>query len=106
METTTTTENDSAGTIRPHACHQEQLVSLRRIEGQVRGIAKMIDDGKYCVDIISQVRAARSALATVESKILAKHVENCVKSAMDSGSSEVVKERLEEVIQYVTKSLR
>ena len=59
-----------------HPDHNKQLASLKRIEGQIRGIINMINDGKYCVDILNQVKAAKSALVTVESKILKKHIES------------------------------
>ena len=65
-----------------HPDHNKQLASLKRIEGQIRGIINMINDGKYCVDILNQVKAAKSALVTVESKILKKHIESCVKSSL------------------------
>ena len=48
--------------------HKKQLASLKRIEGQVRGIINMIDDGKYCIDVLNQIKAAKSALVSVESK--------------------------------------
>ena len=53
-----------------HACHKEQIPNLKRIEGQVRGITKMIDDDKYCIDILNQIKAVRSAIISVEGKIL------------------------------------
>ena len=48
-----------------HPSHKTQLVNLRRIEGQLRGIAKMVEDEKYCVDILNQIKAVRNSLATV-----------------------------------------
>ena len=55
--------------------HEEQLVFLKKIEGQVRGIEKMIDERRYCVDILNQVHSVIYALARVEDKILEKHFE-------------------------------
>ena len=67
-----------------HPNHKGQLPSLRRIEGQVRGITKMIEEEKYCIDILDQIRAVKSALATVEGKVLKIHLKACVKDALRS----------------------
>ena len=53
--------------------HKDNIVALRRIEGQVRGVQKMIEDGKYCIDILNQINAVKGALGRVEEKILKKH---------------------------------
>jgi DNA-binding FrmR family transcriptional regulator len=68
-------------------CHTEQIKSLKRIEGQVRGIQKMIDEGKYCVDILTQLKAVKSATAAVEGKILEKHLHHCIKASIDDAGS-------------------
>ncbi len=61
---------------------------LRRIEGQVRGIAKMIDDDKYCIDILTQISAASSALRSVALNLLDDHLEHCVSQALTQGGNE------------------
>ena len=61
---------------------------LRRIEGQVRGIAKMIDDDKYCIDILTQISAASSALRSVELNLLDDHLASCVSQALTRGGDE------------------
>ena len=61
---------------------------LRRIEGQVRGIAKMIDDDKYCIDILTQISAASSALRSVALNLLDDHLDNCVSEALAQGGDE------------------
>ncbi|OBF04780.1 CopY family transcriptional regulator [Mycobacterium sp. ACS4054] len=61
---------------------------LRRIEGQIRGIAKMIDDDKYCIDILTQISAASSALRSVALNLLDDHLEHCVSQALAQGGSE------------------
>ena len=61
---------------------------LRRIEGQVRGIAKMIDEDKYCIDILTQISAASSALRSVALNLLDEHLDNCVKEALAEGGDE------------------
>ena len=59
-------------------CHKDQISSLRRIEGQIRGITKMIEEDKYCIDILNQIKAAKSAIKTVENKILKTHLKNFI----------------------------
>ena len=70
-----------------HPNHKEQLPSLRRIEGQVRGITKMIEEEKYCIDILDQIRAVKNALASVEGKVLKVHLKACVKDALRSNKN-------------------
>ena len=67
-----------------HPNHKEHLPGLRRIEGQVRGIKKMIEDEKYCIDILDQMKAVKNALATVEGKVIKTHLKACVKDALRS----------------------
>ena len=66
--------------------HDENLVRLARIEGQIRGIRRMIEEGVYCVDIITQLQAVESALKSVRSRVLSKHMGHCVVEALESGS--------------------
>ncbi|BBY16959.1 copper-sensing transcriptional repressor RicR [Mycolicibacterium litorale] len=61
---------------------------LRRIEGQVRGIAKMIDDDKYCIDILTQISAVNSALRSVALSLLDEHLDHCVTRAVAEGGDE------------------
>ncbi len=64
--------------------HIENMPRLNRIAGQVEGIKKMIEDGRSCTDIISQLRAVRSALKAVESNILHAHLQHCVAQSFAS----------------------
>jgi DNA-binding FrmR family transcriptional regulator len=66
-----------------HPCHEKQLPSLKRIEGQVRGVSKMIEEKKYCIDILNQIKAVKNALSTVEGKIVRSHLRACVKDALE-----------------------
>ncbi|MFH0738873.1 MAG: metal-sensitive transcriptional regulator [Candidatus Omnitrophota bacterium] len=81
--------------------HSGNLVSLRRIEGQVRGIQKMIAGGEYCVDILNQIHAVISALARVEDKILEKHFEGCVTKAVSGKSALDKRHKLKEILQLI-----
>ena len=65
-----------------HPCHQSQIARLRRAEGQIRGVVRLINDGEYCIDILNQLKAAQKALASVETNILETHLESCVTSAI------------------------
>ena len=74
----------------------DNSTSLRRIEGQVRGVQQMIVDKRYCMDIVNQIKAIKSALSRVESKILEKHLRSCVtqvlnKKEMEEKITELVK---------------
>jgi DNA-binding FrmR family transcriptional regulator len=82
----------------PHARHTGQLSRLRRIEGQVRGLVRMVEDERYCVDILTQTRAARAALKRVEEAILLDHVEHCVAEAIRSGDSAEQKTKVDELV--------
>tara|TARA_A100001234_G_C12541082_1_gene348899 strand:+ start:65 stop:328 length:264 start_codon:yes stop_codon:yes gene_type:complete len=84
-----------------HPSHKEQLVSLKRIEGQVRGVIKMIEDGKYCIDILNQIKAVKSALVRVESKVLNKHTESCITQSFKNKSE--LNTKIEELIKLVNK---
>jgi DNA-binding FrmR family transcriptional regulator len=81
--------------------HAGNLVSLKRIEGQVRGIQRMIQEGKYCVDILNQIHAVISALARVEDKILEKHFAGCVTKAVGGNSAADKKRKLKEILQLI-----
>jgi CsoR family transcriptional regulator, copper-sensing transcriptional repressor len=65
-----------------HAEHTSQLARLRKIEGQVAGLVRMVEEKRYCVDILNQVRAARAALKRVEEGVLREHVEHCLSEAL------------------------
>ena len=65
-----------------HPCHKEQIPNLKRIEGQIRGITKMIDDDKYCIDILNQIKAVKNSITTVEGKILKTHLHECIKNSL------------------------
>ena len=70
-----------------HPCHDSQVNRLRKIEGQVRGLQKMIEERRYCMDIVSQLRAVQGALKKVELGILETHLQHCVQDALNSRKS-------------------
>ncbi|MDG1141952.1 MAG: metal-sensitive transcriptional regulator [Hellea sp.] len=71
---------------------------LSRIEGQVKGVAKMIDDDRYCIDIVRQIQAIKSALISVEGIVLNDHLDTCVETALKSDNIEQRREKVEELV--------
>ena len=86
--------------------HEDNLVALRRIEGQIRGVQKMIENRKYCIDIINQIYAVKGALSRVEEKILERHLENCVTKAVQDRSEKEKHQKLDEIIKLVHRTRR
>ena len=74
---------------------------LRRVEGQVRGIAGMIDDDRYCVDVINQVEAVRAALRRIEDEIIRDHANHCVADAIRAGDPEEQDRKIEELLMVL-----
>jgi len=77
---------------------------LKRIEGQVRGILRMVDEDKYCVDVLLQISAARAALRQAGRVILERHLETCVTAAFTSGDEEQRRAKIEELLDIIKKS--
>ena len=74
------------------------LRRLAKIEGQVRGVAKMVDGDRYCIDIVRQVQAIKSALTSFEGIVLDDHLETCVETALQSENVEERREKVEELV--------
>jgi DNA-binding FrmR family transcriptional regulator len=79
---------------------------LARIEGQIRGVAQMVEQDRYCLDVVAQVRAARSALAKVEQLVLADHLAHCVEEAIVSGDPDKQRQKVAELIEVFSRSER
>lgn len=86
--------------------HTDQLNRLNRIEGQIRGIANMIADQRYCLDILTQIRAVKSALSSLESKILEAHLNHCVHKALDQKNRNETDKIINEIKDLFKKSSR
>lgn len=84
--------------------HTKEIKRLNRIEGQVAGVRKMIENRRYCLDILSQTRAVQAALRSLEAEILETHLEHCVKDAMNSEDPEAGKTKISEIIKIFKKS--
>lgn len=83
--------------IKPHD-HSAELKRLSRIKGQVEGVERMIEDRRYCPEIVHQIKAIRSALKSLEACIVEGHMRHCVKQAIASKDAFVVQEKIEEII--------
>ena len=83
---------------------QAVLARLRRIEGQVRGIEKMVDEDRYCIDVLTQVNAVRAALESVALKLLSEHTEHCVTDAIRSGGGRAKVRELNEAVERLVRS--
>ena len=83
--------------------HSENIARLSRVEGQIKGVKRMVDDGEYCIDIITQIQAARSALQSVSKIILEKHLKHCVADALVSADENAVNEKLEEIMTVIKR---
>ena len=79
---------------------------LRRIEGQVRGVAAMLAEGRYCIDIITQLSAVRAALRKVEEEVLRDHVAHCVEHAIAHGDADEQRRKIAEIVEVMGRSGR
>jgi len=82
------------------------LKRLNRIEGQVRGLAKMVEDDRYCIDVVTQISAVRAALRRVEEEVLRDHVAHCVEHAIASGNAAEQRRKVAELMDVLARSSR
>ena len=79
------------------------LKRLARIEGQVRGVARMIEEDRYCIDILTQMQAVKAAFSKVEDSILADHAASCVEAAIASGDVNDQRQKFDELVSLIGK---
>jgi DNA-binding FrmR family transcriptional regulator len=79
---------------------------LQRIEGQVRGLARMVEEDRYCIDIVTQISAVRAALRRVEEEILRDHVAHCVEHAISSGNKADQRRKVAELMEVMARAGR
>ncbi|HEX6593404.1 MAG TPA: metal-sensing transcriptional repressor [Bacillota bacterium] len=91
--------------VKPRTTNEKKALvnRLRRVEGQVRGIQKMIEDDRYCVDILIQISAIQQALQKVGFSLLERHTKHCVSTAIKSGDGEKAINELLEVVKQFSK---
>jgi CsoR family transcriptional regulator, copper-sensing transcriptional repressor len=82
------------------------LNRLNRIEGQVRGVARMIEEERYCIDVLTQIQAVRAALAKVESEMLSEHLGHCIEGAIVSGDQDQQRRKAAELIELLARMTR
>lgn len=86
-----------------HPCHKNQLSKINRAAGQLEAVKRMIEDGKYCVDIMSQLRASRNAIKTIELGVLETHVSACIADACSKPDEQLRKQRIGEIMELLKK---
>lgn len=93
---------------RPHgpARSDATLARLKRIEGQVRGVSSMVESGRYCIDILTQLAAIKSAIASVEREVLSDHARHCLAEAAVSGSEAEQREKFDELVALLSKHFK
>ena len=79
---------------------------LGRIEGQVRGLSRMVDEDRYCIDVVTQIAAVRAALRRVEEEVLRDHVAHCVEHAITSGNAKEQRQKIAELMSVLERSSR
>ena len=82
------------------------LNRLSRIEGQVRGVARMVEEDRYCIDVLTQVQAVRAALLKVEAEMLKEHLGSCIEGAISSGDKAEQRKKASELIELLGRSSR
>jgi len=94
-----TKEVNQKSTIQPHK--KALLSRLKRAEGQVRGVAKMIEDDRYCIDILTQITALRSALDAVAIQLIEDHTKSCVRDSVHQGDDTAIDELMAVVKRFI-----
>ena len=79
---------------------------LRRIEGQVGGLLRMVEEDRYCVDVLTQIAAVRAALHKVEEQVLRDHVSHCVAAAFSTGDAVEQRHKVDELVESVARMTR
>jgi DNA-binding FrmR family transcriptional regulator len=88
------------------ATKDQLLTRLRRIEGQVGGVQRMVEDDRYCIDILTQISAVNTALESLALKVLDDHVNHCVADAVASGDKKAAAEKTQELLAAVQRFAR
>ena len=83
--------------------HGEQITYLRKIEGQVRGLQKMIEEERYCVDILTQLHSVIGAMKRVETEVFRKHLDGCVAGALKGASDKERQKKIDEVVELLVR---
>ncbi|MGR3436101.1 MAG: metal-sensitive transcriptional regulator [Shimia sp.] len=87
-----------------HGNRDATLRRLSRLEGQVRGIARMVEEDRYCVDVLTQIAAVRAALKAVEKMVIDDHAAHCIEEAVASGDVDAQREKFTELLDLLDKA--
>ena len=88
-----------------HPSHEDQLLRLKKVEGQVRGIQNMIQERRYCMDLLSQIKAVTGALLKIQSGILKTHLQHCVNDAIKSKNKKNAELKIIEITKLFEKMI-
>ena len=100
----TNTPKGYSGGVPGYKTHKEQVQArLSRIEGQVRGVQKMVDEDRYCIDVLTQVSAIKAALDSVALRLLQDHTEHCVIEAVQAGKGDEKVRELNEAVERLVR---
>lgn len=91
--------------VKKHPNHSKELIKLKRASGQIEGIMGMIEENRYCPDILIQIRAAKSALQSVEHSILKTHLEHCVHDVLQSKDKDKTATKIHELIEMIGRHI-
>lgn len=87
-----------------HHPRRDQIVKrLNRIEGQVRGLSRMVEEERYCIDVLTQIQAVKAALKRAEEEVLKDHADHCIAQAIESGDPDDQREKFNELISLMGK---
>ena len=86
-----------------HPRRDQIIKRLNRIEGQVRGLSRMVEDDRYCIDILTQMQAVKAALKRAEEEVLKDHADHCIHDAISSGNPDQQKQKFDELITLMGK---
>lgn len=94
------------GSLMQDATRSSVKKRLNRVAGQVRGLSRMVDEDRYCIDIVTQIAAVRAALRKIEEAVLEDHVAHCVEEAIASGDPEAQRRKVAELIEVFGRANR
>jgi CsoR family transcriptional regulator, copper-sensing transcriptional repressor len=89
-----------------HDAKASCLKRLGRIEGQVRGLARMVEEDRYCIDVVTQISAVRAALRRLEEEVLRDHVAHCVEHAIAAGNKADQRQKVAELMDVIERAAR
>ena len=97
------TVNKKAKSENAHPSHREDLVRLRRIKGQIEGVERMVEENRYCMDIVTQIRSIMAALRSAEGLVMERHLRHCVTDAINAKNERLTEEKINELLTLFQK---